>query len=555
MKATLPVIPVKPIYQILDEAVQSAGHRKAMDFLGRSWTYAELGDLVERAAAGFRAQGVKPGVKVGLHLPNSPYYVICYFAILKAGGTVVNYNPLYVERELAYQIKDSGTSIMVTMDLAQLYSKVAPLLGKTCLEKLVVCRMADILPTTKSVLFKLLKRRDRARLPQDSRIIAFEKLIRFGVVEKPTGIDPKTEIAVLQYTGGTTGVPKGAVLTHGSISANVEQLRLWVSMYDHSDDRMLCALPFFHVFGMTVAMLVGVALRAELILMPRFEVGQVLKVITKKRPTLFPGVPTIYIAINRAMAERGGKFDLSSIRACVSGGAPLPLEVQKEFERLSGGRLVEGYGLSEASPVVTCNPFDQPAPEGSIGLPLPGTQVEFRSLANPRRKAKAGEKGEVCVRGPQVMAGYWQKPDATKDVFVADFLRTGDVGYADRDGFIYIVDRIKDLIICSGYKVYPHAIEDAIYHHPAVEEVIVVGMPDSYRGQAPKAYVKLKDGTALTQDELKLFLADHLSRLEMPHEIEFRGALPRTAIGKLSKKALLEEEAARAEIMAGRPAA
>ena len=267
MKATLPVIPVKPIYQILDEAVQSAGHKKAMDFLGRSWTYAELGDLVDCAAAGFRVQGVRPGTKVGLHLPNSPYYVICYFAILKAGGTVVNYNPLYVERELAYQIKDSGTSIMVTMDLAQLYSKVAPLLGKTCLEKLVVCRMADILPTTKSVLFKLLKRRDRASLPQDSRVIGFEKLIRFGVVEKPAGIDPKTEIAVLQYTGGTTGVPKGAILTHGSISANVEQLRQWVSMYDHSDARMLCALPFFHVFGMTVAMLVGVALRAELILL------------------------------------------------------------------------------------------------------------------------------------------------------------------------------------------------------------------------------------------------------------------------------------------------
>ena len=555
MKVILPTIPVKPIYQILDEAVQSAGHKKAMDFLGRSWTYAELGDLVDRAAAGFRAQGVKPGTKVGLHLPNSPYYVICYFAILKAGGTVVNYNPLYVERELTHQIKDSGTTIMVTMDLAQLYSKVAPLLGKTCLEKLVVCRMADILPTTKSVLFKLLKRRDRANLPQDSHIIGFEKLIRFGVVEKPTAINPKTEIAVLQYTGGTTGVPKGAILTHGCISANVEQLCQWVSMYDHSDDRMLCALPFFHVFGMTVAMLVGVALRAELILLPRFEVGQVLKVVTKKRPTLFPGVPTIYIAINRAMAQHSGKFDLSSIRACVSGGAPLPLEVQKEFERLSGGRLVEGYGLSEASPVVTCNPFDRPAPERSIGLPLPGTRVEFRSLANPRKKAKAGEKGEVCVRGPQVMAGYWQKPDATKEVFVEDFLRTGDVGYADEEGFIYIVDRIKDLIICSGYNVYPHVIEDAIYHHTAVEEVIVVGVPDSYRGQAPKAYVKLKDGTALTADELKQFLTDHLSRLEMPHEIEFRGALPRTAIGKLSKKALLEEEATKAEILAGRPAA
>ena len=545
MKVQMSEIPVKPIYQLLDEAVAKSGGKRAMDFLDRIWTYNELGGLVDHAAAGFRALGVKRGVKVGLHLPNTPYFVICYFAILKAGGTVVNYNPLYVERELVHQITDSGTSIMVTMDLALLYSKVSPLLGKTSLKKLVVCKMADILPRAKSVLFTLLKRRDRAEIPKDKNVIGFADLIKMGTVEKPAAIDVKNEIAVLQYTGGTTGVPKGAILTHGNISANVEQLSRLVSMFDRSNDKMLCALPFFHVFGMTVAMLLGVKFGAELILLPRFEVEQVLKVITKKKPTLFPGVPTIYTAINRALAANKGKYDLKSIECCVSGGAPLPVEVQQEFERATGCKLREGFGLSEASPVVTCNPFVGPTYAGSIGMPLAGTLVEFRSLDDPRKLVARGEKGEVCVRGPQVMAGYWQNPEATKDQLIYGALRTGDVGYEDEQGFIYIVDRIKDLIICSGYNVYPRTIEDAIYAHPAVAEAVVIGVKDAYRGQSPKAFVKLKDGAHLTAAELKVHLAEHLSKLEMPHDIEFRDTLPKTMIGKLSKKALVDEELAK----------
>jgi len=539
-------IPLKPIYAFLDEAVEKRGASRALDFLGKHWTYSELGDLVARAAAGFRAIGVAPGIKVGLHLPNTPYYVICYFAILKARGTVVNYNPLYVERELTHQIKDSDTTIMVTMDLDALYSKLAPFVAQGLLQKLVVCRMADILTPTKSALFKLFKRKEMAKRSNDARVIGFEKLITMGTLIAPAIIDPKTEIAVLQYTGGTTGVPKGATLTHGNISANVGQLTYWVRMFDHSEERMMCALPFFHVFGMTVAMLVGVALGAELILLPRFEVEQVLKAIAKKRPTLFPGVPTIYIALNRAIAAHGGKLKLDSIRACISGGAPLPVEVKQEFERVTGCMLVEGYGLSEASPVVTCNPFDGANVEGSIGIPMPGTVVEFRSLENPSKQVARGERGEVCVRGPQVMAGYWQRPDATKEVMIDGALRTGDVGYMDEQGYIHIVDRVKDLIICSGYNVYPRMIEDAIYAHPAVAEAVVIGLPDAYRGQSPKAYVKLKDGVTLTADALKLHLADHLSKVEMPHEIEFRDQLPRTLIGKFSKKALLEEEKAKA---------
>ncbi|HMT13856.1 MAG TPA: long-chain fatty acid--CoA ligase [Aestuariivirga sp.] len=546
MPGKLPEIAVKPLYELLDEAVAVQGQKPAMDFLGKQWSYAELGDLVNRAAAGFRMIGVTKGVKVGLCLPNTPYFVICYFAILKAGGTVVNYNPLYVERELSHQVKDSGTSIMVTLDLAQIYPKVAALLGKSPLEKIVVCPMGDILPTMKSWLFRVLKRSEIADIPDDAHHISYEQLLSAGRMDRAEPPDIKKDIAVLQYTGGTTGVPKGAILTHANIAANVEQLRQWVSCFPAQDERMLCALPFFHVFGMTVAMLVGIALGAELILLPRFEIEQILKLMVKRHPTMFPGVPTIYIAINRAMAAKGMSLDLRSIRACISGGAPLPLEVRQEFERNTGAKLVEGYGLSESSPVVTCNPFDRPVRDGSIGLPMPGTRVEIRSLADVRKKVKQGEKGEVCVVGPQVMAGYWQKPEETAHVMVDGVLRTGDVGYVDQDGFVFIVDRLKEVIICGGYNVYPRVIEEALYRHPAVAEAAVIGIPDQYRGQAPKAFVKLKEGQSATADELKTFLVDQVSRLEMPKIIELRRELPRTMVGKLSKKVLIDEEKAHA---------
>ena len=539
-------IPIRPLFEILDEAVARFAAKPAIDFLGKQWTYAELGDLVNRAAAGFRMMGVGKGVKVGLCLPNTPYYVICYFAVLKAGGTVVNYNPLYVERELTHQVNDSGTSIMVTLDLAQIYPKVAALLGKTALRQVVVCPMGDILPTMKSWLFRVFKRSELADIPDNADNIFFDQLLSAGRIDHPEPVDPKTDVALLQYTGGTTGVPKGAILTHGNVSANVKQLTMWVSGFEPADERMLCALPFFHVFGMTVAMLVGIALGAELILLPRFEIEQVVKVMAKRRPTMFPGVPTIYIAINRYVAEHGTSLDLRSIRACISGGAPLPLEVRQEFERITGAKLVEGYGLSEASPVATCNPFDRPVRDGSIGLPMPGTVIEVRSLTDVKKVLPQGERGEICVRGPQVMAGYWNRPDETEHVMVNGALRTGDVGYVDEDGFVFVVDRLKDVIICGGYNVYPRNVEEALYHHPAVAEVAVIGIPDEYRGQAPKAFVKLKEGQTATPEELKTFLVDHLSRLEMPKHIEIRRELPRTMVGKLSKKELVAEEKARA---------
>jgi long-chain acyl-CoA synthetase len=363
-----------------------------------------------------------------------------------------------------------------------------------------------------------------------------------GVFQKPA-IDPLNDVAVLQYTGGTTGTPKGAMLTHANVSINCRQGALWAPNLVPGQERTLAALPFFHVFAMTAVMNFALAQGAELVIMPRFVLDEAMALITKTKPTVMPGVPTMFIAmLNHPKLKT---FDLSSLKFCLSGGAPLPVDVKEKFERLTGCKVVEGYGLSEASPSVTCNPVDGPVKEGSIGQPLPGTIVSLRDLADPSKEVVLGEKGEICVKGPQVMKGYWKRPEETANQFVGEYLRTGDVGIMDEDGFIFIVDRIKDLIICSGYNVYPRRIEEAIYEHPAVEEVTVIGIKDDYRGEAPKAFIKLKAGAHATAEDIKQHLVAKLSKIEMPSEIEFRDRLPKTMIGKLSKKELKAEEEAR----------
>jgi long-chain acyl-CoA synthetase len=535
---------VRPIHEYLDNSAERFGDRPAADFMGKVWSYREMGDLVDRTAAGLQAMGVGPGVHVGLCLPNTPFYTIFYFAILKIGGTVANFNPLYVEREIAFQARDADVRIMVTMDLKVIYDKVENVRKERVLDKIIVCPMAFCLPTIKKMLFSLFKRKELAAIPQDEAHIRFEDLQTKGSKPKPVEIDPDETIAVLQYTGGTTGVPKGAMLTHKNLCANIEQMRDIFEKAQPGEEKMLCVLPFFHVFAMTVGQNLSVILGAEMVLQPRFELKMLLETIVRKKVTLFPGVPTIYTAINNSHETK--KYDLSSINLCISGGAPLPVEVKENFEKLTGCILVEGYGLTESSPVAAVNPLDENRRAGSIGRPVPGTKVRFVDIEDRKTEVAQGEKGELLIHGQQVMKGYWKRDDATAETITEDgYLHTGDVGYQDEDGFIYLVDRIKDLILCSGYNVYPRVIEEAIYQNDAVDETIVIAIPDEYRGQSPKAFVKLKDGHSLTAGDLKAFLKDHLSAIELPREIEFRDELPKTMVGKLSKKELVEEEAAK----------
>ena len=542
----------KALFSLIETAAAQHPERPCTNFLGHSQTYREIADLVDRAAAGLQALGVVKGTKVGLFLPNSPTFVVYYFAVLKAGGVVVNYNPLYSLDELTFQVKDSETELMVTLDLKILFEKVERLLTDKVLKGAVVCSFPALLPATKAVLFKLFKSKELARpksSPARDLIRLESEVLTDPDTFTPIPIDPETDIAVLQYTGGTTGTPKGAMLTHANVYLNVEQIVAWAPRLVQGEERLLAVLPFFHVFAMTVVLNLGVRIAAEQILMPRFTLADALDLITKHRPTLMPGVPTLFNAILNHPNIKS--YDLTSLKFCISGGAALPLEIKERFEAVTACALVEGYGLSEASPVVTCNPLDGPVKSGSIGLPLPGTIVSLRDLTDPTREVPQGERGEVCVAGPQVMKGYWNRPQETQDQFVGEFVRTGDVGVMDEDGFFFIVDRIKDLIICSGYNVYPRRVEEALYEHPTVEEVIVVGIADKYRGEAPKAFVKLKDGEEATKAILMKHLEAKLSKIEMPADIEFRDKLPRTMIGKLSKKELKAEEAEKSKTKPG----
>ncbi len=536
----------RPLNHLLDTAARDYPQNPAISFKGKVQTYVELAGQVATVAAGLQSIGVNKGTRVGLFLPNTPAFIIYYFAILKAGGTVVNFNPLYTLEELTFQVRDSGTEIMVTHDLKVLFDKVEALIGSGVLARSIVVPFAPMLPLATATLFKIFKKKDVADIAGSKvrdKVILASSITQKGRAFRPVAINPLEDVAVLQYTGGTTGTPKAAMLTHANLLANAEQINAWSTGLIQGQERVLGVLPLFHVFAMTVVMNMGIAKAAKIILMPRFQLDEALKLITKEKPTMMPAVPTIFTAMNNHPKLKS--YNLSSLKFCISGGAPLPLEVKLRFEELSGSSVVEGYGLSEASPVVTCNPMDgQPVP-GSIGPPLPGTIVSLRDLDDPTKEVPQGERGELCVKGPQVMKGYWNKPNETAGQFLGDYLRTGDVAIMNKNGFFFIVDRIKDLIICSGFNVYPRRIEDAIYEHPAVQEVTVIGIKDAYLGEAPKAFIKLKAGMTATAADIMKHLEPKIAKMEMPSQIEFRDALPKTMIGKLSKKELVAEEKAK----------
>jgi len=536
-------IPVYPVYQMLDETAANHGEKPAFDFLGFKYNWNEINDLTKRFAKGMQDMGVKKGDKVGIFLPNCPYFVIAYYALMRLGATVVNYNPLYAEKELANMIEDSETDVMITADLDLLYGKMEKMLTDTRLNNIIVCRFTDILPFPKNMLFKLVKGKELANVPENNKRVSwYSDLIANDGNVKEVDIDPLNDIALFQYTGGTTGLPKGAMLTHANIVANTEQAGVWLGC-EAGEDKMLGVLPFFHVFAMTAVMNMSVKKAMEIIALPRFDLDQTLDLIHKKKPTVFPAVPAIINGINNH--KKLSKFDLSSIKYCISGGAPLAVEVKRKFEEKTGCVAVEGYGLTESSPVVCCNPRVGENKAGSIGLPFPQTVVELIDHETGKHVGP-GERGELCATGPQVMKGYWNRDEATAETLKDGRLHTGDIAIMDEEGYVFIVDRIKDMIITNGYNVYPRNVEEAIYEHPSVEECIVAGLPDKQRGEIVKAWIKCKDGRTLNAEDLKAFLKDKISSMEIPKRIEFRDeALPKTMIGKLSRKDIIEEELAK----------
>ncbi len=534
-----PEFPEKPLYALLDEAAATHAARPCVEFLDRSFTYAEMKRLSDRAAKGLVASGFKPGMKLGLFLPNCPYFLVFFFAGLKAGGTIVNFSPLYSEDEVAQQIADSGTDFMVTLDLQTLLGKFAKMFERTSLKRVVVCSLADQLPAMKGLMFRAMKRREIASIPNDSRYILARNVLENDGVFSPLPVNPKTDIAVLQYTGGTTGIPKGAALTHFNLYANALQCKMWFYVADSPESKSVGILPLFHALAMTSVMNWSLAVGGSMLLLPRFEAPKLLELIHRKKATVLVGVPTLYTALLNQ--PDFSSYNLSSLKFCISGGASLPLQVQQNFKEKTGVAIWEGYGLSEASPVCCLNPVHLPNRNGSVGVPIPGTHCKIISIKDRNTVMNVNESGEICFAGPQIMQGYWQSPDATAEVLIDGWLHTGDVGYMDDDGYVFITDRLKDMISTSGYKVYPRQVEDAIYQHSAVKECAVFGIDDPYRGQAIRAAVCLKDGVKLSPEELDVFLESKLSHIEKPRSYDFRSELPKTPIGKIHKKILMDE--------------
>ena len=530
----------QPLDALVDEAVERYPNKPCIDFLGQKYTFSQIGEQINQASSGFQKLGVSKGIKVGLFLPNCPQFVIAYFGILKAGGTVVNYSPLYSDAEIIRQVEDSHTDIMVTLNLKALYPKIAFVLENSRLRQIVVGTLPDVLPFPKNILFPLAKAKEISKTRTDDNHTSFRELLNNNGSYTSHSHQPESDVAVLQYTGGTTGVSKGAMLTHANLYINTIQTAMWFTNVEPGREKILGVLPFFHVFAMTVIMLQAMHIGAEIIMHLRFELENALKDIHKKQPTVMPGVPTMFAAINNH--PRLAQFDLSSLKGCISGGAPLPLEVKQRFESQSGCTVFEGYGLTETSPVATANPLEGKNKENSIGLPVPLTRITITDREDPRKELPIGETGEICVEGPQVMSGYWQNEEATSSAIVDGRLHTGDIGYMDEDGYTFIIDRMKDLILTGGFNVYPRNVEEAIYQHPLVVECTVIGIPDDYYGQSVKAFVKLEDNSSLSSDELTAFIRDKLGKHEIPKYIEFRNDLPKTMIGKLSKKELVAEE-------------
>lgn len=531
----------KPLFYYLQQTAKEFPTKTAIHFLGKELSYTELYIQSLKLANYLQSIGLQKGDRVSIMLPNCPQAVIAYYGTILCGGIVVQTNPLYMERELEYQLKDSGSTYIITLDL--LYPRVSKMKALTNLKHIIVTGIKDYLPFPKNLLYPLVQKKEKqvvVKVEHQRDTHLFKKIMLTALpnVTIPD-INPKEDIAILQYTGGTTGFPKGVMLTHENLVANTQMCTAWMYKCKKGEESVLGIIPFFHVYGMTAVMNLSIMQAFKMILLPKFDPTDTLKTIQKLKPTLFPGAPTIYISLLNHPELK--EYDLSSIDGCISGSAALPVEIQEQFEEITGGRLVEGYGLSEASPVTHANFLWSNRKTGSIGVPWPSTDAMIISYESGGR-AEPNELGELLVKGPQVMKGYWNRIEETEAALRDGWLYTGDIGYMDEDGYFYIVDRKKDMIIASGYNIYPREIEEVLYEHDKVQEVVVAGIPDPYRGETVKAYIVLKEGVTATAEEFNEYARKHLAAYKVPHIYEFRNELPKTAVGKILRRALIEEE-------------
>lgn len=534
-------LPEIPVHQFLTQAFESMPNKVAIHFMGRELTYKELYESALKFANYLRSLGVEKGDRVAIMLPNCPQAVIAYYGTMYAGGVVVQTNPLYTERELQYQMADSGAKVILVMDI--LYPRAMKILHETNIENVIVSGIKDYLPFPKNLVYPFIQKKQygfSVKVEHSGTNHLFTEIMKMGKTDKiEQDFDFENDLALLQYTGGTTGYPKGVMLTHKNLIANTLMCDAWMYKCKKGKETILGILPFFHVYGMTTVLILSVMQQGKMVLLPKFDAEQALKTIDKQKPTLFPGAPTMYIGLLNHPDL--AKYDLSSIKACLSGSAALPLEVQEKFEELTGGRLVEGYGLTETSPVTHANPIWDHRINGSIGLPWPNTEaVILRS--GESEVLPVGEIGEIAVKGPQVMKGYWNRPEETAMTFTDGWFLTGDLGYMDEKGYFYVVDRKKDMIIAGGFNIYPREVEEVLYEHEAIQECVVAGIPDPYRGETVKAYIVLKEGKSVTDKELNEYCRKNLAAYKVPRFYEFRQELPKTAVGKILRRTLIEEE-------------
>ncbi len=535
--------PEVPLYHFLEKSAEKYPDQACATFKGSAITYSEMDELTNRLAGALAAMGVKKGTPVGIFMPNSPQFVMAFYAILKAGGIVVATNPLYTGREIEHQMKDSGTEIMLVM--SNFYSLIKEVQPKTPIKKLIVTNLKEYLPGLLRFLFTLtMEKKGGHRVELGEGDYWLQDLLKeYSAADRPQiEMKPKDD-ALYQYSGGTTGLSKAAIATHGNLVANTLQIKSWLPSVKEGGETVLMAIPMFHVYGMVAGMSFGIAAAASMVMIPNpRDMGDVLGSISKYRPTIYPGVPAMYNAINNHPDVKAGKVDVSSIKACISGSAPLMRETQATFEELTGGKLVEGYGLSEAPTATHCNPVYGMSKEGSIGIPLPDVDARIIALDDEVTVLETGEVGELIIKGPLVMKGYLNMPTETTNAIRDGWLYTGDIAYMDEDGYFFIVDRKKELIKPSGYQVWPREVEEVIAENPKVLEVGVAGIPDAYRGETVKAWVVLKPGETLTADEVKAWCKEHMAAFKVPTHVEFRDELPKTTVGKVLRRELVRQD-------------